>query len=188
MPPTLRSAKKSSNGKASFEIVEWEDDPNKRKQNKAEFEGLKQYYRLYTIIAIEACTEAYGKLKLTYNNSKEAFDQKGLIEDMNEIINEIVEHSSRIDGLLKSDITSFGHYDTVAPTRGECWESDVWASKEDICNLQHYSGCLFEKMKKFYERVKRSEFPSDFDECVRSFRHLLLLGKISPYDLPYHDY
>ncbi len=59
MPPTLRSATKSSNGKPSFEIVEWEDDPNKRKQYKAEFENLMQYYRLVKRFAIEDCAREY---------------------------------------------------------------------------------------------------------------------------------
>jgi DNA phosphorothioation-dependent restriction protein DptG len=113
-----KSAKKSSNAKPSYEIVEWEDDPNKRKQYKEEFEKLKQYYRLLIRIAIEDCTQEYGKLKLTYNNYKDAFDQKELIETMNYLINEVVEHTSRIDGSLKSEInpTGSGHYDTVAPT------------------------------------------------------------------------
>ena len=44
---------------------------------------------------------------------------------MNEKITDIVEHTSRIDGLLKSEIRSSGRYNTVAPTRGECWESAV---------------------------------------------------------------
>jgi DNA phosphorothioation-dependent restriction protein DptG len=79
MPPQLMSAKKSSNGKPSYEIVEWEDDPNKRKQHKEEFEKLKQYYGLLKIIAIEDYTQEYGKFKLTYNNSKDAFDRKELI-------------------------------------------------------------------------------------------------------------
>jgi DNA phosphorothioation-dependent restriction protein DptG len=116
MPPQLRSAKKSSDGKPSYDIVEWEDDPKKRKQFQQEFEKLKQYYRLLKRIAIEDCTQEYGTLKLTYNNSKDAFDQKELIQSMNEKINEIVEHESRIDGLLTSEITGSGRYTTAAPT------------------------------------------------------------------------
>ena len=118
MPPTLRSTTKSSNGKPSFEIVEWEDDPNKRKENKTEFEKLMQYYGLIKIIAIEDRTQKYGKLKLTYNNSKNAFNQKELIRTMNDKINEIDEHTFSIDGLLKSefDRTGYGRYNTIAPT------------------------------------------------------------------------
>jgi hypothetical protein len=89
---------------------------------------------------------------------------------MNEKINEIVEHTSRIDGLLKSEISSSGRFITVAPTRGEYWESAlaVWAIKRGIYDLTECSFSLFDDMEKFYKRVKRSEFPGDFDECVRS--------------------
>ena len=102
---------------------------------------------------------------------------------MNDEINEIVEHTSRIDGLLKSKIdrAGYGHQNTFAPTGGECWESTVWAIKKDIVDLSSTSISLFDDMAKFYKRVKNSEFLGDFDECVRSRQLLWQLVQLSPF-------
>jgi DNA phosphorothioation-dependent restriction protein DptG len=190
MPPTLRSAKKSSDEKPSYDIVEWEDDPNKRKQYKKEFEKLKQYYRLFKRIAIEDCTKVYEIFKLRYHNlnAYEAYVQKDWIETINYIFNEVVEHTSRIDGLLKSEIISIGsgHYDTVAPTGGESWESAVSAIKKDIQDITEASLALWDKLSIFYTRVKSSESPGDFDECVRSFQQIWQLAQICPFE--FEDY
>jgi hypothetical protein len=41
---------------------------------------------------------------------------------------------------------------------------------------------MFEKMARFYKGVKSFEFPGDFEECVRSFQQLWLLGQICPFE------
>ena len=184
MPPQLRSLKKSSNGKANFEIVEWEDDPKKRKHYKADFEKLKQYYRILQRIAIDDCTQEYEILRVSYHNSKDAFDQKELIETMNTKISQIVEHESRIDKMLKSGITASGFYYTIAPAvaTGECWESSVWAIKKDIQDLTECSLSLFDDMTKFYKRVKDTVFDDDWQRCIRGSQPLRHLTQYCPFE------
>jgi hypothetical protein len=184
MPPQLRSAKKSSNGKPSYEIVEWEDDPTKRAQFKAEFEKLKQYYRLLKRVAIEDCAGQYDSLKLTYHNSKDAFDQKDLIETMNTKITQIVEHHSHIDDMLHSHVTTSGIYYTIAPAvaTGECWESAVWAIKKDIQDLTECSLSFVDDMTKFYLRIKDTDFPDDWRSCIRGSQPLRHIAQYCPFE------
>ena len=176
----LRPAKMSSNEKASFEIVKWEDDPKKRKMFKAEFEKLKQHYRILRSIVHHDCPESFDKLRLTHNNSKDAFDQKVLIISINEKFDKIMEHQSHIDSLLISEINSSGKYNIFSPTGLECWESAAWDIRKDIQDLGEMSLSLLEDMIKFIKKAKEISFPKDVHELSRSKQQIAYLSANPP--------